>query len=359
MAPRFNESDDCTYSLSDHTGVVLRRDHVVHNLRKPLLLDFAVPAPGAYRLTFRSKATGYYLKTMSGYPLSFGYTKESAAGFADMSHPLSWMFYVPRSVTEVHFDAIFTRKSTVRVPQLGLDSLEDHDFREVVLPPYPGEPSRSGGATRIAALAHERGAIWQLDAKPRALHFFNAPNQIATDGAYLMVPAAVAATDGLTPATHPLGGHIIRVTERPGTTTSVASKFLGEYREVLEAPPLPGALMPTYSSVWSPADTGHFDQTMIWQNTRVTSVYLVRGIAREWPDVPGRSQGFFILYDSISETTAEWYRASARSTNDVYVHSGWNISRLRRVWERLSGPDTPGATSVSDVLNLSYEGFHS
>jgi hypothetical protein len=269
------------------------------------------------------------------------------------------VFYVPRNVTSVHFDAIFAGASKVRVPQLGLGSTRDVDFREVDLPAYPGEPSRSGGATRIDALPHERGAIWQLDAKPQVLHFFSVPNQIATDAAFLMVPAAVATIDGLTPATGPLGGHIIRITERPGATTPVAPRFLGEYREVLNAPLLPAALMPTYSSAWSPADTGAFDQTMIWQSTTVTSIYLVRGIAREWPDVPGRSRGFFILYDSASEATAEWYRAPARSTDDVYVHSGWDNPRFRRAWERLSGPDVPGAASVSDSLNLSYDGFHS
>ena len=110
---------------------------------------------------------------------------------------------------------------------------------------------------------------------------------------------------------------ILRITVRPTATAPVSPKFLGEYREVLSAPPLPAALMPTYSSGWSPTDTGQFDQTMIWQNTRVASITVVRSIAREWPDLPYRSQGFFILYDSACATTAEWYRAPARSATRI------------------------------------------
>jgi hypothetical protein len=173
-----------------------------------------------------------------------------------------------------------------------------------------------------------------------------------------MLPDAVAARDGLTRATEPLSGHIVRLTERPEAAAAVAPKFLGDYREVLSAPPLPDALMPVYSSAWAPEDSGAFDPTMIWQNTRVTSVYLVRCIAREWPDLPDRSHGFFILYDSRRDAAAEWYRAPARSSEDVYVHSRWATPRLRRVWERLSGADIPNVPSVRDVLDLHYVGFH-
>lgn len=144
-------------------------------------LEFTVPAPGRYLLTFDDSDSGWTIKAAADCPLTLpGNRTRSARG------GWWWCFYVPRGTRQFQYYSLGNSygHKCVRPDGTYIEVKED------------------GQITTVAVPAGMDGKLWSFAGTPyfqnMRARFFNIPNYTAAAPNALMVPREVAIKDGLT-----------------------------------------------------------------------------------------------------------------------------------------------------------------
>lgn len=306
----------------------------------------ATAGAGAYRVSFNEveRQEAFHVRAAPGYPMSIDIRRPGAASGSVASTGRSFAF-VPAGTSQVWADYTLPDFSpaTVRFMYFGFQGLNGCSYPSSTCPQattnarfYPDSFSSS-----IAVPTSGQNEIVQLELKEAGLQFYNLPNVLSVDPRSLMLPRGlvgsrtIAAAPYTTPTFHIAG----------------AGAFDGDYEEVLDAPPLPAAMVHI-------AAPGVLESAARYDDFGAMVYYRERCAPGETPSryilrtAQVGTNAAYVMFDA-SNPTGEWYATPVIPSHAAH---GDILSYLpEQRWNKYVG--TASATPVATDLALgSYTG---